>query len=446
MKKSQGTAQEALEHAIPAAQADPLRPRYHFAAPAQWMNDPNGTIFINGEYHLFYQLNPYAPHWGEIHWGHAKSTDLAHWEHLPIALTPDYEQNEHHCFSGCCVNDNGTPVIFYTSIGGLLGLANVWRGAQQWKARGDATLTHWQRAENNPFLSQSLHDRKIYDWRDPYIWKDDNEWHMVLAGKHFGDKGGSVYIYTSPDLESWTFKGIIFKHNVKGIECPNLLKFGERYVLVISPYSQVQYAIGRLENNKFASEQWLTLDHGKDLYATNTFIDNDEGYKLVGWIKVPGNGAWHGCLSLPRHITLSNSGELRIIPAINLQSLRMKSINWNDSTPVTGNCLEIKAAFSAGSTSTVGLILTDNEHDYPLTVDIASGELHVLNEKCKLERFDSAESLKLHIFIDHSVVEVFVNERESLSTWLRPALANQGTWRIRLLSPAIKIEAWELAG
>jgi beta-fructofuranosidase len=446
VNRSHNTAQEALEKAIPAAQADPLRPRYHFSAPAQWMNDPNGTLFINGEYHLFYQLNPYGPRWGEIHWGHAKSTDLAHWEHQPIALTPDYEKDEHHCFSGCCVNDNGAPVIFYTSIGGLLGLANVWRGAQQWKAHGDATLTHWQRAENNPFVNQSLHDRKIYDWRDPYIWKDDNEWRLVLAGKHFGDKGGSVYMYASPDLKSWSFNGAIFKHNTKGVECPNMLKFGERYALIVSPYSQVQYAIGKLDNNKFIPEQWFTLDHGKDFYATNTFIDKEEGYKLVGWIKVPGNGAWNGCLSLPRHIMLTDSDKLHITPAGSLQSLRKRIVNWDGSAGATGNCIEIKATFPAGSTSTVGLILKDDEHEYPLTVDFANGELNVLNEKCKLERFDPAEPLNLHIFIDHSVVEVFVNDCESLSTWLRPALANQGTWRIRLLSTAKKIEAWELAG
>lgn len=442
MKKSPETA---LASAIPAAQADPLRPRYHFAAPAQWMNDPNGTIFINGEYHLFYQLNPYAPHWGDIHWGHAKSRDLAHWEHLPIALTPDYDLDEHHCFSGCCVDDGGTPVIFYTSIGGILGLANVWRGAQQWKARGDATLTHWQRAADNPIVQQCQHPRKVYDWRDPYIWKDGDEWRMVLAGKHFGDLGGSVYLYRSPDLATWEFVSQMYRHETKGQECPNMLKFGDRYVLVVSPFSQVQYAFGKLENDQFLPEAWLTFDHGKDFYATNTFIDGDEGYKLVGWIKVPGNGAWHGCLSLPRHVTLTDDG-LRIGPAAGLQSLRTESIRWDGSAPVSGNSLEVRATFAAGSGSgsALGFVLQDDEREYPVTVDPASGEIHVLNEKRKLERFDPSGPLDLHVFIDHSVVEVFVNERESLSTWLRPALTDKGAWRVRLQSPASQLEAWRL--
>jgi beta-fructofuranosidase len=444
MKKSLETAQTALERAIPAAQADPLRPRYHFAAPANWMNDPNGTIFINREYHLFYQLNPYASHWGEIHWGHAKSRDLVHWEHLPIALTPAYERGEHHCFSGCCVNNSGTPTIFYTSIGGRLGLANVWRGAQQWRATGDSTLTHWQPADENPFLYQAMHPRKVYGWRDPYVWKEEKEWRMVLAGKYFGDRGGSIYMYSSPDLQTWSFNGTIFKHATKGLECPNMLRFGDRYVLIISPFSQVQYAVGKMENNMFIPDRWLTLDHGKDFYATNTFLD-EEGCKLIGWLKVPGNGAWHGCLSLPRDVTLSDSGELRIVPAKSLEVLRSKKISLENSTLV-GNSFEIKVNFQpAQHTSTVGLILEDNEHEYPLTVDLVSGGLHVLREKRRLEQFNPAEPLSLHIFIDHSVVEVFVNERECLATWLRPVLANGGCWKIRLLSPASALEAWQLS-
>jgi sucrose-6-phosphate hydrolase SacC (GH32 family) len=91
------------------------------------------------------------------------------------------------------------------------------------------------------------------------------------------------------------------------------------------------------------------------------------------------------------------------------------------------------------------LILKDDEHEYPLTVDWINGELQVLQEKRKLEQFNPAEPLHLHIFIDHSVVEVFVNERESLTTWLRPSLSQNGAWTIRLLSPASDLQAWQLS-
>jgi sucrose-6-phosphate hydrolase SacC (GH32 family) len=117
-----------------------------------------------------------------------------------------------------------------------------------------------------------------------------------------------------------------------------------------------------------------------------------------------------------------------------------------ENSTLTGNSLELKVNFEqAAPDSIVGLALKDDEHEYPLTVELARGELHVLKEKRKLEQFNPAEPLNLHIFIDHSVVEVFVNERESLSTWLRPTLAGNGAWTIRLLSPASKIEAWQLA-
>jgi beta-fructofuranosidase len=268
---------------------------------------------------------------------------------------------------------------------------------------------------------------------------------MVLAGKYFGDRGGRVYMYSSSDLQAWSFNGTILKHRNKGLECPNMLKFGDRYALIISPYSQVQYAVGRLEADRFIPDRWLTLDHGRDFYATNTFIDDDEGYKLVGWLKVPGNGAWHGCLSLPRRVTLNESGDLRIVPEKNLESLRVKPIPLIDSA-LTGNSLEIKVSFQkTESASTAGFSLKDDEHEYPLTVDWISGELQVLQEKRRLEQFDPSMPLHMHIFIDHSVVEVFVNEHESLTTWLRPSLSQNGAWTIGLLSPAKEIQAWQLS-
>ena len=88
------------------------RPIFHFMPEKNWMNDPNGVVFYKGEYHLFYQYNPNGDQWGTIHWGHAKSKDLVHWEHLPIALYPSNDKGELHCFSGCAVINDGEPTIF----------------------------------------------------------------------------------------------------------------------------------------------------------------------------------------------------------------------------------------------------------------------------------------------------------------------------------------------
>lgn len=98
-----------IKSTIKRANEDPCRPLYHFSAPANWMNDPNGTIYHQGKYHLFYQFNPQKAKWGNIHWGQAVSEDLIHWEHLPIALYPHREYGEQYCFSGCCVVKDDIP-------------------------------------------------------------------------------------------------------------------------------------------------------------------------------------------------------------------------------------------------------------------------------------------------------------------------------------------------
>jgi len=124
-------AMASVAAAAPSAQADPTRPLFHVAPPAFWNNDPNGPIYHRGWYHLFYQHNPYGDDWGNMHWGHVRSRDLAHWEHLPIALWPSKESGEDHVFSGCAVLAKGRPLIFYTSIGRGQG-ADV--HAEQWAA------------------------------------------------------------------------------------------------------------------------------------------------------------------------------------------------------------------------------------------------------------------------------------------------------------------------
>lgn len=449
-------AQNALDKAEPAAEKDHLHPKFHFLPPANWMNDPNGTIYIDGTYHLFYQLNPFQAKWGHCCWGHARSTDLVHWEHLPIALVPDHKLGERHCFSGCCVMNGNQATIFYTSIGGKLGLLNVIRGAQQWAAVGDKDLIHWQRAKDNPVLNQNMHKgRKVYQWRDPYVWQEDGEWRMILAGKYFGERHGSIFIYHSADLKHWQFMGRMVQGD-KSLshtwECPNMLKFGNTHVLVIAPMGQkVIYAEGRLADYRFKPKQWRTLDHGKDFYATNTYQD-DEGYKFLGWLDVRGNGSWRGCMSLPRSIELDIDQQVVIKPIHQLKALRGEHITLNkEQLSVDGNRLEIILNIDAvGPDGKFGVMLEDGTNSYPILLDVSRKTLTCINEEAKLERLNTVSKLCLHIFIDHSVVEVFINYHDAMTTWFRPNLKPGESLRLQPVGEAnskeFEVDVWKLKG
>lgn len=158
-------AMESLKKGKIIAEKCPYRPQFHLLPPAYWMNDPNGPIFYKGEYHMFYQHNPYSENHDDIHWGHAKSQDLVHWEHLPIALVPN--EDESGCWSGCCVNNNEIPTIIYTSVGPNKPAKS---GAEQWFATSFDDMITWQKHPKNPIMTLDLHDSlNIFDWRDPYI-------------------------------------------------------------------------------------------------------------------------------------------------------------------------------------------------------------------------------------------------------------------------------------
>ena len=160
-------AMESLRAAIPVADADADRPVYHFRPPANWNNDPNGTIFYRDWHHLFYQLNPAAPRGGNQHWGHARSRDLVNWEHLPIALWPLTDRGERAIFSGgATVGADGRPRLFYTSIGHP--------SPEQWIAvPQDDDLVRWDRPRLNPVLAIGAHGPlTVSQWRDPFLFKE----------------------------------------------------------------------------------------------------------------------------------------------------------------------------------------------------------------------------------------------------------------------------------
>jgi beta-fructofuranosidase len=294
------------------------------------MNDPNGPIFYKGEYHLFYQYNPEENKWGNIHWGHTKSKDLVCWQRLPIALIPSKERGESHCFSGNCIIHDGVLKIIYTSIA-FSKPPSI--HAEQWLAKGDSELMKWKKIEDNPILTLKIHKNlEIHDWRDPFIWKENDEFFMICGGHFTQPVQPVVLLYKNlNNLKRWQFIGSLCsgdkkdRKQGKNWECPNFFRLENKYVLIVSPHREVIYCVGDYHNNKFKPSKWKILDHSRNFYATNVLLDEKNQIVLFGWIKVIGN-FWSGCLSLPKIIKLYSHNILSFEFHPNLKKLRKNLI------------------------------------------------------------------------------------------------------------------------
>ncbi|WP_336774569.1 glycoside hydrolase family 32 protein [Paenibacillus sp. MMO-58] len=458
---------------------DRYRPRYHFTAPRNWMNDPNGPFQLNGEYHLFYQHNPSKPEWGDIHWGHATSPDLVNWTHLPVGMAPSYELGEAHCFSGCSIVHDGEVTLFYTSIGE--GERNAATGAQQWTARG-TDLRTWHKPDINPVLTLDLHgDLEIRDWRDPYVWKTEDGWRMILGGIH--EEKGCAFIYHSEDLEKWSFQGVFYKGDEWIWECPHLFRFGDKAVLFYSPSGPVRYLSGTISGDKLIDvQQHGTVDHGgwEGYYASTGFVD-ENGRRIVhGWIpegsrgeEFPENLDWAGALALPRVVDLKPSGALSMSPVPEVETLRGENYSFKDltvgQTPIQAGvqstsfeCLieidrksiEATALIVSVFTSDCGKEHTDvclNMASNTITIDRSNSSLlpkvHKTPIQGELPTAEGTDLIKLRIFADQSIVEVFVDDETCLTTRVYPTLEDSRGIQLRTDSGEAvvsSLQIWEM--
>ncbi|MCB0125842.1 MAG: glycoside hydrolase family 32 protein, partial [Caldilineaceae bacterium] len=334
-------AMESVAAAEPKAAADPTRPVYHFHPPANWMNDPNGTIYHNGYYHLFYQHNPYGDTWGHMHWGHARSTDLVQWEQLPIALWPSLDAGEEHVFSGCAaVNGAGEPMLIYTSV--KTGDRDSRAANEQWAAVGDADWINWQKHPENPILALETHGGPPFekDWRDPFIFTEAGRTFLVLGGEYDNVAAVALYEATDDSLAHWRYCKLLYQESrttTRFMECPNFFKVGEKWVLLTSPYQPVEYVVGDfdVETLTFIPEHEGTLDPGADdvpnFYASNILYDPNGRCILLGWIRgFPSGKGWNGCLALPRVLAIAPDGRPEQLPLPQLQQLRDQHIGQSD--------------------------------------------------------------------------------------------------------------------
>ncbi|MEI9976968.1 MAG: glycoside hydrolase family 32 protein [Ignavibacteriota bacterium] len=413
--------------AIPKAESDPSRPVYHFHPPANWNNDPNGTVWYKGWHHLFYQHNPYGATWGHMHWGHARSRDLVNWEHLPIALWPSKEKGEEHVYSGGAIaGPDGRPWLFYTSIGD--------RPPEQWLAvPEDDELIKWKKHPANPILTLKIHGAtQVNEWRDPFPFRKDGRSYVVCGG-NLQPSGGraavQLYESVSADLTAWKYRGPVFEYRdraVHNIECPNLFQLGAKFVLLVSPERPCEYFVGELDlwRGKFIPETHGILDAGRS-YASNISFDNVGRCILWLWGRTDTNPdrGWNNVMTLPRILSIGDDGYLRQTPAPEFESLRREaktipamalnnqSISLSDR--ISGDCLEFAAELTADSASSMGLRVrcaSRGKSGLEIAYNPGNGVLSVGGIRTSVA---IGKTIRLRGFLDKRAIEVYANDGEA---------------------------------
>lgn len=293
----------------------------HFEPEKGWINDPNGLCFFRGQYHAFFQHNPFAPKWDTMHWGHAVSDDLLHWKELPIALYPDMPYEDGFgCFSGSALEKDGRLYLMYTSV-------SRDRGQTQSMAVTEDGL-HFTKLPENPVIPESPLDPENRDFRDPKLFAYGDEYRMVCgAGR---DGLASVLLFSSRDLLRWEYVGPIFQSRDFGPmpECPDLFPLGNKWVLMFSRMDEtrsVQFIVGEFDGVHFIPESFQQPEKGPDFYAPQTFVDGTGRRIVIGWLfnwnrELPENAVRAGALSLPREISLRD-GRLAMTPVAEAKKL-----------------------------------------------------------------------------------------------------------------------------
>lgn len=408
-------ADASVKAAVAKAETDPARPSYHFRAPAQWINDPNGPIYYKGWYHVFYQHNPFGDDWGHMHWGHARSKDLLHWEHLPIALGPSIEKGEEHCFSGCCTLDaSDKPMIFYTSIGK--------REPEQWAAVAqDDDLITWKKLDK-PVLTQADNGAApIREWRDPCVFRDGDKTYLVTGGM-LDKTEGCVELYEADggDLTKWKRRGTL--HQEAGdIECPLFFKLGQKWVLIISIHGRVKYLTGTFDPaaGKFKKEVADWVDDSEQFYAPNTLLDAKGNRILIGWVRgwKAGTG-WNGCFSLPRELTLADDGTLRQLPVGNLAGLFGEETTAEGFTLSADSVMKLPAAKGdalclflkadpAGPAAFGMNVRVSEDGKRKIAITWEKGQLNVDGKKYLLQPTAEEKAVNLVAFVDKGMLEIY---------------------------------------
>lgn len=408
---------------------EPFRSVYHHTPEANWMNDPNGMFYDDaaGIWHLYYQHNPEAPVWGPMHWGHSVSKDLIHWEHLPIVLYPDSLGT---IFSGSIVIDRNNTAGFGENAIVAIYTQSEYIGQHQSIAYSTDGGMNFIKYDANPVLMGD-----IADFRDPKVTWDGDHWLMTLACQQ------EIRFYASPNLKEWEYlssfgEGVGAHGGVW--ECPELLKMGDKFVLLVSinpggPFggSATQYFVGdwdgktfKCENGKYENEQMPWLDYGKDNYSTFTFHNSPEGRLVaMGWMsnwqyaEVLPTVAFRSQNTIARDLSLyqDDEGQYRVAvkPSPESLALRGEETRYMPDAGIVELTLDGSqdALITLSNDKGEKVVMTLDVHRRTFSMDrTASGDCsfsHDFAAHTVAPLFVKRDTYKVLLFIDHCSIEAF---------------------------------------
>jgi beta-fructofuranosidase len=426
------------------------------------MSDPL-PFFHGGACHIFFQHNPNAPVWGDIHRGHAVSHDLIQWKPLPIALGPwTNSPDQDGVWNGSIIEHQGTFYLFYTGVPMLRPL----RQTQCLAYSQD--LVNWNKYEHNPVIPAPPSGVGEC-FRDPHVFRSEDRWLMLVGSEQPGRKGGLILLYQSRDLANWDFVRVFHSASAEEsgslFECPDLFWFGETAVLLASN-DLTHWHTGTIENETFCSKRRGLIDDGS-FSGGKTIVAADGRRLLFGWIREQRTvdeqvaAGWSGVLSFPREISLTEDGDVAQKPARELAQLRSSMRKFegvmvsSSSRPIPlttflSRQFEAIVQFPESSDArVVGLLVRDSagQGDACTLWFDRSELLGAAQGSDAGPRPGDFPALSLHLFVDHSVVECFVNDRHVRTRRLYPS--NTDDFGLTLLTrdaeTTANVTAWDLA-
>ena len=472
---------KSIEMTGSASYTELYRPQFHFSPPINWINDPNGLVYHQGEYHLFYQYNPYGTTWGHMSWGHAVSKDLLHWENLPLAIA-EYQDE---VTGDSTMIFSGTAVVDKTNSSGLgkdclvaIFTSNVHKGNQGLRQHQSLAYSNdrgrsWKLYDKNPIL-----DIQRKDFRDPKVfwYEPDQKWVMALVVPDLF----KVQFYQSKNLLKWNLMSEFGQvgDTTRVWECPDLYplpveneKDKSKWVLSLSgghpagpTFVGMQYFVGDFDGTNFTSAQTKAkyIDYGKDFYAGivyNNIPAEDGRTMMIGWInnwtygnQIP-TSLWRGAMSLPRQLTLKSDRDgYQLVQKIIDEAKSIRGSMIDNLEENKNGSIEIELEWN-GSAGAI-LELFANGEEKTVIGQTREGSIYLDRRQSGITDFQSdfassdqvtveKGSVNLHIFVDQSIVEVFINDGEaSITSQVFPRGENK--INIPLKENIVQLKAWEL--